>query len=113
LNKTTLIFGFCFAFGSAGLHQAAAQAAPGGALPSSNVAHNTGVGPSRPAPPPFRQSMAEVTSQQPDQTKVVRIYGGAGYFDAALAEKLRPILARTFNSTSRTLTERSHLNIQH
>lgn len=29
-----------------------------------------------------------------DRTKVLRIYGGAGYFDLALAEELRPTLAK-------------------
>jgi hypothetical protein len=30
------------------------------------------------------------------RTRVVRIYNGVGYFDDALAEQLRPVLAKTF-----------------
>lgn len=33
---------------------------------------------------------------KPPATKVVRIYNGAGYFDDVLADKLRPMLAKTF-----------------
>jgi hypothetical protein len=36
------------------------------------------------------------TAKPPEQTKVAQIYRGQGYFDAALAEKLRPMLAKTF-----------------
>lgn len=39
--------------------------------------------------------------RQPDRTKVIRIYGGAGFFDLLLAEKLRPRLSQGF-ATSRT-----------
>jgi hypothetical protein len=35
-------------------------------------------------------------AKEPEQTKVVRIYNGAGSFDEALAEKLKPMLAKTF-----------------
>ena len=34
--------------------------------------------------------------QDSDETKVVRIYRGTGYFDQAMAEKLRPNLAKAF-----------------
>jgi hypothetical protein len=34
--------------------------------------------------------------RQPDRTKVIRIYGGAGFFDLLLAEKLRPRLSKGF-----------------
>jgi hypothetical protein len=34
--------------------------------------------------------------RQLDRTKVVRIYGGAGFFDLLLAEKLRPGLSKGF-----------------
>ena len=103
MTKTILILALCFASGSLCLQRAAAQlaaAAPpaatdAGAQPSL-VAHNTAVK-SRPAAIPSGQTKA--ASQQPDQTKIVRIYGGAGYFDAALAEKLRAMLAKTFPST--------------
>jgi hypothetical protein len=90
---------------SLALERAAAQVAPAPApvtpapaapLPSSYVAHNAAVKPSRPPQTPISQTNA---AKQPDQTKVVRIYGGAGYFDNALAEKLRPMLAKAFPSS--------------
>jgi hypothetical protein len=45
---------------------------------------------------------APVNSQvrQPDRTKVIRIYSGAGFFDLLLAEKLRPGLSTGFASKS-------------
>jgi hypothetical protein len=76
LNKLTLFFVLCVAFASAGLQRAAAQ-------------------------PQIRVGQAYAAPQQPDQTKVLRIYSGAGYFDNALAEKLRPMLDKAF-LTSRT-----------
>jgi len=45
-------------------------------------------------------SQANAAPQQPDKTKVLRIYGGAGYFDNALAEKLRPTLDKAFPTSS-------------
>jgi hypothetical protein len=95
----------CVAFGSVGLQRAAAQLAAGAspavpataaAPPSSLVAHNTTVK-SRPAAIPSGQTNA--ASQQPDQTKIVRIYAGAGYFTVALAKKLCPMLAKAFVSS--------------
>ena len=50
-----------------------------------------------PAPGPFTQM--NLAPAAPGQTKVVRIYLGAGYFDHALADKLRPILAKAFASS--------------
>ena len=35
------------------------------------------------------------TAQKSEQTKVAQVYRGAGYFDAALAEKLEPMLAKS------------------
>jgi hypothetical protein len=102
-KRIIVAFVLCFAAGSLGLQRAAAQLAPppapvspapAGALPASYVAHNTAVKASR--PPQTPGSKANAAAQQPDQTKVVRIYGGAGYFDNALAEKLRPMLAKAF-----------------
>jgi hypothetical protein len=34
------------------------------------------------------------TAKQPEQTKVAQIYRGEGYFDIALAEKLRPVFTK-------------------
>jgi hypothetical protein len=39
------------------------------------------------------------TVKSPEQMKVVGIYRGEGYFDAGLAEKLRPMLAKAFGVT--------------
>jgi hypothetical protein len=106
MEKIILILTLCLAAGSLGLQRAAAQVAPAPApvspapaapLPSSYVAHNAAVKPSRPPQTPISQTNA--AAQQPDQTKIVRIYGGAGYFDNALAEKLRPMLAKAFPSS--------------
>lgn len=36
------------------------------------------------------------TPKQPEQTKLTRVYRGTGSFDEAMAEKLRPMLAKTF-----------------
>jgi len=83
LKKTTLILLFCLVFGSVGLQRAEAQLAP--------------------PPPPVVSSPGAVPSagvaSSPGATKVVRIYEGAGYFDDALAEKLRPALAKAFPSS--------------
>jgi hypothetical protein len=34
--------------------------------------------------------------KDPEQTKIVRIYRGSGYFDSSLADRLRPILTKDF-----------------
>ena len=105
MKKTILILALCVASSSVGLQRAAAQlaaAAPPGlpataaASPSSFVAHNTTVK-SRPAA--ITSGQTNAVSQQPDQTKIVRIYAGAGYFNVALAIKLSPLLAKAFVSS--------------
>jgi hypothetical protein len=55
------------------------------------VAHNTSVASSRPVAPGLP---VDPNVRPTDKTKVLRIYGGAGYFDLALAEELRPTLAK-------------------
>jgi hypothetical protein len=108
INLKTLIMALALfvAAESLALERAAAQLAPStapvspapaAALPASYVAHNTAVKPSRPPQTPTSQTNA--AAQQHDQTKVVRIYGGAGYFDNALAEELRPVLVKAFPSS--------------
>jgi hypothetical protein len=42
---------------------------------------------------------------KPQTAKVVRIYSGAGYFDVALAEKLRPMLAKAFPASGPDLAK--------
>jgi len=44
----------------------------------------------------FCFAFGAVGFQRADETKVVRIYGGGGHFDQALAEQLRPNLAKVF-----------------
>jgi hypothetical protein len=81
MHKKSLIFIFCVVFSSVGLLRATAQSrfsAP-------------------PAPGPFTQT--NLAPASPGQTKVVRIYLGAGYFDRALTAKLRPILVKAFASS--------------
>lgn len=96
LKKTIISLVLCFAAGSLDLERAAAQLAPSPA-PASYAAHNTAIKPSR--PPQTPGSQANPAAQPPGQTKVVRIFGGAGYFDNALAEKLRPMLAKAFGTS--------------
>jgi hypothetical protein len=106
--KKLLLLALCAAAGLIGVHEGAAQQAgpetPATAAPApaSLVAHNTAVTSSRPASPPLP---VNASAQQPNRTKVVRIYGGAGYFDIALAEKLRPRLAKGFASTKFNLAK--------
>jgi hypothetical protein len=76
---------FCFVIGLIALPRVSAQ------QPVSPDATSTR--------PNHTQSLAgPVNSQerQPDQTKVIRIYSGAGFFDLLLAEKLRTGLSKGF-----------------
>lgn len=45
------------------------------------------------------QSAKQLAQTQPSQVKLVAIYHGSGFFDAGLAEKLRPELAKAFGIT--------------
>jgi hypothetical protein len=96
LKKTILIFGICFAFASLGPQRVSAQIAPAPAPPGQSAApaaaaHNTTRANHSAVPLP-----ANAPPQDPDETKLVRIYRGTGRFDLALAEKLRPNLAKAF-----------------
>ena len=62
-------------------------------------------------PRPMTPGLNE-TAKQPEPTKIARIFRGKGFFDEALAERLKPMLAKTFapsnndrNSASRTLQQ--------
>jgi hypothetical protein len=90
LKKTILILAVCFAFVSLGLPRVSAQTAPAAPAPAA-AAHNTAKA-SHPAVP----VPANAPLQDADETKVVRIYHGTGRFDLAMAEKLRPNLAKAF-----------------
>jgi hypothetical protein len=79
LKKPLFFFVFCFVSGSVGLHQADSGQQPMAfQLPT-------------PTPVPIAN-----LAGKPSATKLIRIYNGAGYFDDALAEKLRPTLAKAF-----------------
>ena len=43
---------------------------------------------------------SKTDQQEPEQTKIAQVYRGAGYFDAALAKKLEPMLAKALGATS-------------
>jgi hypothetical protein len=45
--------------------------------------------------------------KEPEQTKVTRIYRGEGYFEPSLAERLRPVLAKTFGTPQQVVGEAS------
>jgi hypothetical protein len=92
INLKTLIMALALfvAAESLALERAAAQLAPSTA-PVSPVKPNR--------PPQSPGSQTNPAAQQSDKTKVVRIYGGAGFFDNALAEKLRPMLGKAFPSS--------------
>jgi hypothetical protein len=118
---------FLLALGVAGLHQAPAQtlvrpqngqpfvpqalvpaqppspAQPPGFVPMASSAPTpqptAGAKKSAAAQPAVLPGTNE-TAKEPEQTKVARIYSGTGYFDAGLAEKLRPMLAKTFGSSN-------------
>jgi hypothetical protein len=49
--------------------------------------------------PSSNQSAKQLAPTQPTQVKLVAIYHGSGFFDAGLAEKLRPELAKAFGIT--------------
>ena len=86
MKNLPFIFVFCLATGFLGLQRAVAQAAgpPAFQLPASAQL---------PAPVALPSANA---ADRASTTNVVRIYSGPGYFDAALAERLRPMLAKGF-----------------
>jgi hypothetical protein len=95
LKKTILIFGLCFAFASVGLQRVSAQIAPAPAPPAQSAAPAAAANNTRRASHPA-VPQANTALQDSDETKVVRIYRGTGRFDLAMAEKLRPNLAKAF-----------------
>jgi hypothetical protein len=102
LQKLRVLFFFC-ATGLSALPYASAQqpiAAPAAEIPAmpsagvaSLVAHNLTAKPNHTL---SLSAPANSQVRQPDRTKVIRIYGGAGFFDLLLAEKLRPRLSKGF-----------------
>jgi hypothetical protein len=92
VNRLTLMFLLFVAFGWVGVRLTAAQTAQpvsaqaplAARLPARSVRANA--------------SGSNQTAEQPEQTKVARVYNGEGYFDSSLAENLRPILAKVFRA---------------
>ena len=89
MNRVALMFVLFLAFGWTGVRRTAAQAAP------PHVAAITPA-PARPVRPTL--SGSNQTTKEPEQTKVVRIYRGEGYFEPSLADRLRPVLAKAFGT---------------
>jgi hypothetical protein len=99
--KRLFIFVLCIAASPISVQKAAAQQPVASPTPenpaaASLVARNTVTKSSHPESP---RPAVDQTARQINQTKVVRIYGGSGYFDLAMAEKLRPMLAKGFASS--------------
>ena len=100
------MFVLSLAFGWVGVGLTTAQTAPSVAAQAPAVARFTSAATSPPhvaANPPApaqpvspKPSGSNQATQEPQQTKVARIYRGEGYFDASLADRLRPVLAKTF-----------------
>jgi hypothetical protein len=101
-QKLRMLFFFC-ATGLSAVPYASAQqpvAAPATEIPAtpsvgaaSLVAHNLSTNPNHTL---SLSAPVNSSARQPDRTKVIRIYGGAGFFDLLLAEKLRPRLSKGF-----------------
>jgi hypothetical protein len=101
MNRVALMFVLFLAFGWIGVLRTAAQAAP----PSTSQPH---VAAKAPAPArPVRPTLSGQTTKAPEQTKVARIYRGEGYFEPSLADRLRPVLAKTFGTPQQVVGEAS------
>ena len=123
MARTLFLLVFTLTFGAIGLNRAAGQALsrpqPGqkvvpqslvpaqppalpqapGFVPSESASATQPQAASKKLPVTQQRANApgmNETAKEPEPTKVARIYHGAGYFDAALAERLRPMLAKTF-----------------
>ena len=99
MNRIALMFVLFLALGWIGVRRSAAQAAPASTSPP-HVAAKT-LAPARPVRPP----LSGQTTKAPEQTKVARIYRGEGYFEPSLADRLRPVLAKTFGAPQQVVVE--------
>jgi hypothetical protein len=81
LSQKLILFFILCVLGSVGLQRASAQLGP----------------PAAPQVPSPGTGQLVNGPNRPPTTKVVRIYSGTGHFDDALAEKLRPTLAKAFD----------------
>jgi hypothetical protein len=59
-----------------------------------------------------RVNPSRTDQQEPEQTKVAQVYRGAGYFDAALAEKLEPMLAKVLGAANSEQKQQSRMSLQ-
>jgi hypothetical protein len=106
MNRIVLSFVFCLVFGSLGIQLAAAQYAPqqpiSPRLPSTVTTQPSPVAVPKPTTTPARSIVAGSNKavKQPEQMKIIGLYRGEGYFDVALAEKLRPVLLKAFGVCS-------------
>src|SRR5438132_13692300 len=73
---------------------AASQAVPQTAPPVPARQGTPAVPARQPLPTTVAANPANQTAAEPAPTKIIRVYRGEGYFDNALAEKLRPVLTR-------------------
>jgi hypothetical protein len=103
MDRLALLFAFCLGFGLFGVRLATAQYAPKAPmsprLPSTAVTQPSPVAAPKPSATQTARPIVAGPSKaakEPEQMKVVRLYRGEGYFDAELAEKLRPTLAKAF-----------------
>ena len=109
MNRLTLMFLLFVAFGWIGVRLTAAQTAQpvsaqaplAARLPSTVVTSTSPHGGAN-IPAPARSVRANAsgsnqTAEEPERTKVARIYRGGGFFDAGLAQKLQPVLAQAFS----------------
>jgi hypothetical protein len=109
MNRIALSFVFCVGFGSLGIQWTAAQYAPqqpiSPRMPSTVVTQPSQAATPKPSvTQPAHRIVADQNkaAKEPEQMKVVALYRGQGFFDAALAEKLRPVLAKAFGVTLAT-----------
>ena len=97
------MFVLFLAFGWFGVRRTAAQAAPLSTSPPHVAAKPPAA--ARPVGPALTGS--NQTMKEPEQTKVARIYRGEGYFEPSLADRLRPVLAKTFGTPQQVVGEAS------
>jgi hypothetical protein len=57
-----------------------------------------------------RVNPSKTDQQESEQTKVAQVYRGAGYFDAALAEKLEPMLAKALGAANTGQKQRPRIS---
>ena len=118
MNRVQLMFVLFLAFGWIGVRWTTAQTAPSvpaqapaTARSTSTVApltsplHAAANTPALAQPVRPNPSGSNQTTQEPEQTKVARIYRGDGVFDVELAKRLQPALAQAFGIAPATASK--------